>query len=327
MDLRFERVLLAFREPLTTAFGTLEAREVLRVWADGGVGEAAPLEPYDGVSLDAVETALRGAAQETSVEAALARLDDGPPQARAALDVALWDARGRREGRRVCELLDAAPLDAVPVNALLGATDRAGASRAAAEAVRAGFRCVKVKVGTGDDAGRLAAVRAAVGQDVAIRIDANGEWTVSEAIATLRALEPVGIELCEEPVHGVAALREVRAAVDVPIAMDETVSREPGAVGSGAADAVCLKVAALGGIGPLLEAAVATRAAGSDVYVASTFDGPAGIAAALHAAAALRVTRPCGLATLSLFADLDDPFPPRDGAIAVPGGPGLGVGL
>jgi L-alanine-DL-glutamate epimerase-like enolase superfamily enzyme len=191
--------------------------------------------------------------------------------------------------------------------------------------VRAGFRCVKVKVGTGDDAGRLAAVRAAVGADVAIRIDANGEWAVDEAIAALRALEPVGIELCEEPVHGVAALREVRAAVDVPIAMDETVSREPGAAGSGATDVVCLKVAAQGGIGPLMEAAAAARAAGSDVYLASTFDGPAGIAAALHAAAALGITRPCGLATLPLFADLEDPFPARDGAIAVPDGPGLGV--
>ncbi|HVE67519.1 MAG TPA: enolase C-terminal domain-like protein, partial [Solirubrobacteraceae bacterium] len=216
------------------------------------------------------------------------------------------------------------PLQAVPVNALIGAEDRAGASRAAAEAVRAGFRCVKVKVATGNDAGRLAAVRAAAGPDVAIRVDANGAWTVEEAVAALGALAPVGIELCEEPVHGVEALRAVRAAVDVPIAMDETASREPGAAGSGATDAVCLKVAALGGLGPLLEAAAAARAAGSDVYLASTFDGPAGIAAALHAAAALRVTRPCGLATLSLFADAGDPFPPRDGSIAVPDLPGLG---
>jgi L-alanine-DL-glutamate epimerase-like enolase superfamily enzyme len=174
MDLRFERVLLAFREPLTTAFGTVEARELVRVWLDGGVGEAAPLEPYHGESVGPVIAALAAAARQPTPEAAVARIAGGPPQARAALDMALWDARGRREGRRVCELLDAAPLDSVPVNALIGASDRAGASRAAAEAVRAGFRCVKVKVGTGDDAGRLAAVRAAVGPDVAIRIDANG---------------------------------------------------------------------------------------------------------------------------------------------------------
>ena len=97
---------------------------------------------------------------------------------------------------------------------------------------------MKVKVGIGDDAGRLAAVRAAVGPRFGIRIDANGAWqTPEEALANLRALAPVGLELCEEPVHGVDALREVRAGTDVKIAMDET-----HAPGSGAADAVCLKI-------------------------------------------------------------------------------------
>jgi L-alanine-DL-glutamate epimerase-like enolase superfamily enzyme len=75
----------------------------------------------------------------------------------------------------------------------------------------------------------------------------------------------------------------------------------------------------------VLEAAAAARGAGSDVYLASTFDGPVGVAAGLHAAAALRVTRPCGLATLALFDGLADPFPPEDGAIALPDTPGLGV--
>ena len=66
---------------------------------------------------------------------------------------------------------------------------------------------MKVKVGVGDDAGRVAAVRAAVGPDVAIRVDANGAWaTPEEALANLRALAPAGLEYAEEPVHGVAAL-------------------------------------------------------------------------------------------------------------------------
>jgi L-alanine-DL-glutamate epimerase-like enolase superfamily enzyme len=312
MKLEIERVSYRFREPVQTAFGTLIERSVLLVRAGDGLGEAAPLEPYDGVSLDDARLALEGRTEMV-------------PQAAAALDIAGWDARGRASGEPVAALLGAGPpLDAVAVNATIAPTDRAGASRAAADAVAAGFRCLKLKVGVGDDAGRLAAVRAAVGPDVALRIDANGAWSVDEAIAALRSLEPVGIELCEEPVHGVEALRAVRAAVGVPVAMDET-AREPGAIASGAVDAVCLKVSAQGGIRPLLEAARAARAAGSDVYLASTFDGPVGIAAALHAAAALRVTLSCGLATLGLFADLEDPFPPRDGAIAVPREPGLGI--
>ena len=314
--LELEPFSLRLRTPVRAAWGTLERRELLRVRLrdtgnDFGVGEAAPLEDYDGVSLAAVRAELE-------------RGEPSLPHAVAAVDMAEWDLRGRRDARPVAALLVEDPLDSVPVNALVGAEDRETASAQAAQAVAAGFRCLKVKVGVGDDAGRLAAVRAAAGPEVALRIDANGAWSVDEAVAALRSLASVGIELCEEPVHGVEALSAVRAAVEVPVAMDET-ALEPGAVESGAADAVCLRVGAHGGISKVLEAAAAARGAGSDVYLASTFDGPVGVAAGLHAAAALRVTRPCGLATLALFDGLTDPFPPAEGAIALPDTPGLGV--
>jgi L-alanine-DL-glutamate epimerase-like enolase superfamily enzyme len=66
------------------------------------------------------------------------------------------------------------------------------------------------------------------------------------------------------------------------------------------------------------------RASGAEPYVASTLDGPLGIAAALHAAAALRIQAACGLATLDLFEDVErHGLDVREGAIAVPRGPGL----
>jgi L-alanine-DL-glutamate epimerase-like enolase superfamily enzyme len=99
--------------------------------------------------------------------------------------------------------------------------------------------------------------------------------------------------------------------------MDET-----HAPGSGAADAVCLKVTR-GGISGVLHDARAAHEAGSEVYVASTYDGPLGIAAAVHVAAALRVTRACGLATLDAFESPVEGLLPHDGAIAVPMDPGL----
>jgi L-alanine-DL-glutamate epimerase-like enolase superfamily enzyme len=183
-----------------------------------------------------------------------------------------------------------------------------------------------VKVGIGDDAGRLAAVRAAAGREIAIRVDANGAWsTPDEAVANLRALAATGLEYAEEPVHGVDALAAVRAAGVARVAMDETAS-SPGAVGSGATDAVCLKIARCGGITGLMRDARAARAAGSEVYVASSFDGPVGVAAGVHAAAALAASGPlpcCGLATLGAFCGFEGVLAPVAGAIAVPGGPGL----
>ena len=274
---------------------------------------AAALQAYDSV----LRSADPGARHAELLDACAAERD--LPQALAAVDLALWDRAGRRMGRPVAVLIAPEAAAWVTVNATVGAEDRAQAAAQAAAAAREGYRCVKVKVGVGDDAGRLAAVRAAVGPDVAIRVDANGAWSsAAEALAHLRALAPVGIEYAEEPVHGVSALRAVRAESPVPIAMDETAG-EPDA-----ADAVCLKIARCGGITGLMREAAAARAAGSAVYVASTFDGPLGVAAGVHAAAALAAlgpVAPCGLATLGLFEGFADPV--RDGAVAVPAGPGL----
>lgn len=333
---------LRLKTPLHAAHGTVAERELLDVLvidASGlaGAGEAAPLPSYDGVTLGDVRGALedcrpilrdadglpRAMVARACREAAVL------PQAIAAIDLALWDLEGRRAGQPVWRLLageEAAEPEPVAVNALLTAEDRAGAAAEAAAAVAAGFRCLKLKVGIGDDAGRLAAVRAAAGPDTALRLDANGAWEVDEALAHLRALAPAGIELCEEPVHGVEELRAVAAEADVPVAMDET-AVAPGALASGATPLVCLKLSRCGGISGLIEAAETARAAGSEVYLASTLDGPLGIAGALHAAAVLKPERPCGLATLGAFAGLDvDPaLRPERGVMQVPSGPGLGV--
>jgi len=182
-------------------------------------------------------------------------------------------------------------------------------------------------VGVGDDAGRVAAARAAAGPQIALRLDANGAWSVEQAVQAIEALSPAGLELVEEPTHGLQAVREVRERVAVRVAIDETAA-EHGALGAGVADAVCLKISRCGGIGGLVAAATLVRASGAEVYLASTLDGPLGVAAALHAAAALASRGPmphCGLATLSLFAGLDDQLPVREGAIALPTGAGLGV--
>jgi L-alanine-DL-glutamate epimerase-like enolase superfamily enzyme len=246
------------------------------------------------------------------------------PQALAAVDLALWDAAGRRAGKPIAAMLTDEPVAQVAVNATIGATDRAGASEAAAAAAEAGFECVKVKVGVGDDAARVAAVRRAVGDHVAIRLDANGAWEVDEAVDAIEELGRLDLELVEEPVSGIAELRTVRERVPVRIAMDETAS-EHGAIASGAADAVCLKIASAGGISALLAQAALVRATGAEVYLASTLDGPLGIAAAVHCAAALRVELPCGLATLELMADDEGMLPVHHGRLLVPRGPGLGI--
>jgi L-Ala-D/L-Glu epimerase len=337
MRAEIHEVTMTAREPLRAAWGSVRERRLLVLEIEGadgivGYGEATPLEHYDGVGHDEVRHAmdahlrvLRDREHPAGGMALVAACREAAdlPQALAALDMALWDRAGKREGLPLCRLIASDPLDAVPVNATIGALDRAGAAAAAAQAADEGFPCVKVKVGIGDDAGRVAAVRAAAGPQMAIRLDANGAWEVDEAVRAIESLAPAGLELVEEPVHGVAAMRQVRDRVAARIAIDESIG-ESGSLAGGAADAVCLKLARAGGISTLLSQATLVRTLGADVYVTSSYDGPLGIAAALHCAAALRIELPCGLATLRHF-DIDDPMAPVDGAIGVPQGPGLGV--
>ena len=340
MKLSVTRRQLRLRRPLESSYGAVTTRTLLAISltdSDGveGHGEAAPLEPYDGVSLQRVERALESyvavLAGEPDTNGAqtldACRRADDLPVALAAIDLALWDRAGRRAGKPVAALLTDDPAQEVAVNATLSALDRAGAAEQAARAARAGFSCLKVKVGTGDDAGRVAAVRAAAGPALDLRLDANGAWNVEEAVRAINALSPAGLELVEEPTHGLQAVRAVRRRVAVRVAIDETAA-EHGALGAGVADAVCLKISRCGGISGLVAAATLVRASGAEVYLASTLDGPLGVAAALHAAAALASRGPmpaCGLATLGLFEDFEDPLPARQGAIAVPAGGGLGV--
>src|ERR687885_243889 len=240
MDVRLATLTLHFAEPMRTAYG-----ELLR-------------EADDARGAELLE-ACRAAADL--------------PQALAAVDLALWDRAGNREGRPVSSLIADEPADSVRVNATIAAEDRAGAAAAAAQAARAGYSCVKVKVGVGDDAGRVAAVRAAAGPEMELRLDANGAWTVDEAVAAIDALSPAGLELVEEPVHGVEAMRAVRDRLAVRVAMDET-AVEPGSLTAAVADAVCLKVSRCGGISGLLAQATLVRQSGADVYLSSTYDGP-----------------------------------------------------
>jgi o-succinylbenzoate synthase len=337
--LELDAITARLRAPFVSSRGPIDERPLVLVRLedeDGfvGLGEAAPLADYHGVNAEDVLDALEACRAILAAAPQDATHEDGMSEWRrmavlpavAALDMALWDLEGRRRGQPLWQLLGARAAEPVEVNYTIAAADRAGAAAEAGAARAAGFRCVKLKVGLGDDAGRVAAVRAVLGPDIAIRLDANGAWTVEEAVATLRVLAPAGIELCEEAVHGLEQTRSLSAAAEVALALDETASGA-GALEDRVCQAVCLKVAASGGITGLIDAARRARSAGYEVYLASTLDGPLGIASALHAAAVIRPDHPSGLATLGLFAEREDPFPPRAGRIEIPPGAGLGDGL
>ncbi len=316
------RLSIPFRQPFASATGVVAARDLLLLRiedGDGGAGsgEAAPCEPYDGVPLVRVAHALGEDGTDNG---------GAPPQAHAAEEMARLDLTARRADRPLGE----PGAEAIAVNRTLPAGPPEEVAAAALRGARAGYSCFKLKVGLPDDAERVAAVRAAIGPWPALRLDANGAWSVEEAVATLPALAEHDIELVEQPCRTLPELAHVRRTLGVPVAADESVASVAdveAAARAEACDAVNVKLAAAGGFTAARETVRAAMAHGLEPYLSSTLDGPWGIAAALQLAASEDVSLACGLATLELFdAELADALPrPAVGLLAVPEGPGLGV--
>lgn len=210
--------------------------------------------------------------------------------------------------------------DTVPVAALVPVVEPMEAARLARDAATTGITTFKVKVGSGDDAGRLTAVRDAAGPGARLRIDANGIWDLDEARSALGRLARFDLELAEQPVASLDELARLRRRSPVPLAADECVRSVDDArrlASLDAADAVVLKVQAVGGVRAALPIAEAARV---PAIVSSMIETSVGLAAGVALAACLpELPYACGLGTgLLLAADVvADPLVPRCGALPV----------
>jgi O-succinylbenzoate synthase len=193
--------------------------------------------------------------------------------------------------------------------------------------LRSGCTTAKVKVADpgsalADDLARVEAVRDALGPSGQVRVDANGAWSVDEAVAAVAALDRAagGLEYVEQPCATVEDLAAVRRRVEVAIAADESIRRaeDPYRVRDlAAADIAVLKVQPLGGVRACLRIA---EDIGMPVVVSSALETSLGLAAGVALAAALpELDHACGLATRSLLtADVATPeLVPVDGELRV----------
>jgi o-succinylbenzoate synthase len=336
----FDRFSLALTDPLETASGAIERREgfVVRVPFDGqtGLGEATPLPGWTE-PLDACRTAMERAADVAAqLDWGIALEKTAKPAARHGLSLALSDARAAATDEPLYRYLGREErVERVPVNATLGDAPVEQTVDKAETAVDEGFETLKLKVGARDvedDIERVAAVRAAVGERVAVRADANGAWDRDQADRAFDAFADLGVSLVEQPLapsdlDGHAALR----GGPVAVALDESLVEwsVDAVVAAQAADAIVCKPMVLGGPDATYEAAMRARDAGLDVVVTTTVDGVVARTGAVHVAAAIPGVAACGLATADLLAeDLGpDPAPVTGGGIQVPQGPGVGVEL
>ncbi len=335
---------LPFREPYVTAAGALTRREMvlLRVRdEDGleGLGEAVPLSLRGGTSLGRVVEELEGLGS-------LEELDEGTLRgaavnlstpARCAALTALLDLRGRRATAERSSFVELGPTNSeranpVRCNATLVAGEPAAVVADAERWAAEGFSTFKLKLGTGDDAAQVRAVREALGPRARIRVDANGAWDLEAAKRILGEIEPYEVELAEQPVTTLEEAVELATATPIPLAADESVESRGEAERAAAAGAFAMtgiKLSKVGGPEEALEIAEVLPA-----YVTSALDGPVGIAAALQVAQSLGdlgraagESLAHGLATQRLFAATiaSVECELRGDMLHPPEGPGLGI--
>ena len=258
----------------------------------------------------------------------------GNPAAKAAVDMAVFDALGKDRGLPLYKLLGNVRELAI-TDRTIGLLAPEDAAAKAKEFVGQRFRALKIKLAgkADDDLERVSQIRKAVGNHILLRADANGAYTYRHALQFARQAYPAVLEFFEQPLPAddLEGMRSLTEASPVPVMADESVKSPQDAAKVGwakCARLVNLKVMKTGGISRAIEANAICESAGMPTMVGCNAESSLSIAAGLHFALSQRNVR---------FVDLDSHFSlaedPASGLAFDEGylkpslRPGLGIGV
>lgn len=345
-------IALPMVTPFVAAHGTVTTRTAVLVRLvggdDEGWGECAALpEPtYSDEYVDGAFITL----EEILVPRLLAvdgqlGVDDlphvfadvvGQPMAKAAVELALLDAEGRRRGQPLAGLLSPDPAPTVAAGVAIGLMDSPDAlALEASMRVAEGYGRLKIKIEPGHDIDHVRAVRGAVGPSIELCVDANGSYALDDW-RRLAALDDAGLAYVEQPLAADDLLdhAELARRIATPICLDEsltspTVTRE--ALDMGACSVVCVKAPRFGSWRMAADVLDHCAGLGIDAWVGGMLDCGIGRAANIALAAHPGATLTGDIAATERFFREDITAPvtldPEIGRITVPILPGIGVDL
>ncbi len=350
VDIQVGELSLPLAHPFKTALRTVERLEdiVVRVIGEDGsmgYGEAPPTAVITGDTKGSILCAIQDFIKPAIVgmdlmdlPAVMEKLNGcmvHNTTPKAAVDMALYDLWAKAQGKPLYQLLGGAR-PAFETDITISVNPTQEMVRDSLEAVERGFTTLKIKVGKEGtaDVERIAAIRAAVGPGVKLRVDANQGWTAAQSVAIIKAMEDkdLDIELVEQPVPAldVAGLKYVTGQVDTPILADEAVFSPVDAaniIAIHAADYINIKLMKTGGIWNALKICELARQHGVKCMIGCMLESQVSVAAAAHL---------CAGQDIITMADLDGPSlcatPPMPGGpvfdgptISMSADPGVGV--
>lgn len=353
---RIEALLLDLPtiRPHRLSVATMDGQTLMLVrihCSDGvmGVGEGTTIgglayggESPEGMKL-AVETyfaPLLQGADATRVPALMARIDGMVKDnrfARSAVETALLDAQGKRTGLPVSELLGGRRRDRLAVAWTLASGDTARDIDEAEKMLDLRRHNVfKLKIGAkplDEDIAHVAAIKRALGERAAVRVDVNMAWSELQAARGMAALADAGCELVEQPVATAAALARLVRRFPTALMADESLHGPRSAfelAKVAGADVFAVKIEQSGGLYAAQQVAAIADAAGIELYGGTMLEGAVGTIASAHAFATFANlqwgTELFGPLLLTEEI-LETPLDYSDFHLTVPDGPGLGIAL
>ncbi len=322
---------------------------ILRLDTDAGItgwGEAAPWTVFTGspeASLAALDIHLRPlllGADPFRIQALLTAADRAIvhcTEAKAAMEMALFDIVGKALGTPVCNLLGGRVRNEIPLSFSIANPDLAQDIDLVSQLCAEGIRLFKVKTGFAEhaeDLRRLARLREILPPDAELRIDYNQGMQPWDAIRRLRDIEQFAPTFIEQPVPADqrAALAAITAALDTPVMADESVFTPADALlvtGQHMADLISIKIQKSGGMLRAREISAIAEAGGLACYGGDMFETGIACTAGAHLIAATpNISLGCEFYQPNYYLTEDllaKPFLVSNGKVQVPTGPGLGI--
>jgi muconate/chloromuconate cycloisomerase len=345
-------VSIPLKKPFVISLGVMKTLDhvIVRLYTDSdvvGLGEAAPVpifceESYEDAKIVIDKYLAPAIIGEDlfNLERITERMDmaiKGHKYAKAAIDLAIWDAMGKALDVPAFQLLGGLYREKIPIVWIIGVGKQEEMAAEAKQYIKKGFSNIKVKIGMNpkEDIQNVEAIRSAIGENPTIRVDANQGYSAATAIKTLRQMEKYDLELIEQPVPGwdFDGMSKIAAALDTPVMADESLFSPKDAlrlVQMRAAEIFNIKIMKPGGLYASKKIAHIAESAGIPCLVGSMIEMGIGTAACVHFACSTRIVQyPSELIGTAMLTDdiLKEPYVASNGFLKVPKKPGFGVEL
>jgi len=339
-------------QPIKMANAVIQKADILliRIFTDEGlmgIGECAVAPYFTGETKGGIRYALEKIVKPqllgqdpfritylaSRIEAVLL----GNHSVKAAVDIALYDLVGKALNVPIYQLIGGKTREKIPATWHVAHWDPARDREEAEAGLSKGFGIFKLKVGNPNfrtDVACTEIVRKTIG-DRDLRLDANQGWNRAEAVIRIQEVAAFGLTFFEQPIKwwDVEGMAEIAAQVDVPIVADEGVFTAEDAyryIRAGATEIINVKLLKAGGISGALKLAHVAEAANIPLHTSGKIaESSISTAAAAHLGVALRELTYGGSPTSHYLKDdvATEPLQAKDGWLAPPEKPGLGVTL